>query len=321
MCSKSVVVVFLGLCLVVLVSTTVWCAPEVKVTGFVQARYVSDEADSVSSTFAAKRARVTFDTVLTPQSAVRAQLEATGTPVLLDAYCALTPANTNLNVRLGQFKVPISYEVLEPISALLERELSEAWVRLVPKSRDSGAHLLAKGKNGAASWDLALINGNGVNRTDNNQHKDLVIREVVPFRQGTAEIAYYTGEFTEGGATTVRSRLVGGADARLGPVALRGEYVRGRDLGKDVSGGFLRVSGKVGRKGDIAFAKYDLYDEDLDAPNTTFQRYTLGYAHELDPQTRLTAVYQIKDVDSGYSDYSKQNGNVLLLECQMSFGG
>ncbi len=321
MSPKSVVAVSLGLSLVLLCSTTVWSAPEVKLTGFVQARYVSDQAASVASTFTVKRARATFDAVLTPQSAVRLQLDASGTPALLDAYCAVKPPDTNLTVRLGQFKVPISYEIVEPISALLERELSEAWARLVPKTRDSGVHLLIKGKDRAPSWDVAVLNGNGLNRNDNNEQKDVLVREVIPFRQGTAEIAYYTGKFTDGPSTTVRSRLVGGAEASLGRVGLRGEYVRGRDLGKDVTGGFLRVSGKVGRQEGIAFAKYDLYDEDLDAPNTTFKRLSLGYAHELDPQTRLTAVYQIKDVDTLYSDYNKQNGNLLLVECQMSFGG
>jgi len=93
MSPKSVVAVSLGLSLVLLCSTTVWSAPEVKLTGFVQARYVSDQAASVASTFTVKRARATFDAVLTPQSAVRLQLDASGTPALLDAYCAVIPTS------------------------------------------------------------------------------------------------------------------------------------------------------------------------------------------------------------------------------------
>jgi hypothetical protein len=310
-------------CAAVLLSAAAWSAPELKVSGFVQARYTADEAPGTAATFSVRRARLTVDAALTPQTAARVQLDASGTPAILDAYCVLSPRDTNATIRLGQFKLPIAYDIIEPCSKLLERELSEAWTRLVPKNRDAGVYVQVKGQSRAPSWDLAIVNGNGLNKADNNQHKDVLVREVIPLNAGSLALAYYTGKFTTGAppVTTVRTRLTAGADLNFDPVGVRAEYVRGRDLGADVSGGYLRLSGKVGKKGDIAFAKYDLYDENTDVPDTTFRRLTIGYVQKFDAQTRLTALYQIKDVDPGYSGYAANDGNLLMLEAQMEFGG
>jgi hypothetical protein len=73
------------------------------------------------------------------------------------------------------------------------------------------------------------------------------------------------------------------------------------------------------KKPNLLFAKYDRYDENLDLPMDLFRRWSLGYWYEIDKSTRLTLVWESRDAESGFSDYSKWDGNGYYAQMQTKF--
>ncbi|MBI4517951.1 MAG: hypothetical protein HY699_19270 [Deltaproteobacteria bacterium] len=103
---------------------------------------------------------------------------------LRDAFVAVTP-RPEFNVQIGQFKVPFSYEGL--LSKKYQDFVERAAVvtSTVNPSRDVG--IMAHGRlfNAALQYQLAVMNGAGQNRSDNNSDKDVIGRLVVaPFAAG-----------------------------------------------------------------------------------------------------------------------------------------
>jgi phosphate-selective porin OprO/OprP len=100
---------------------------------------------------------------------------------LRDAYVVATPM-PELNVQVGQFKVPFSYEGLLSKKYIDFVERAAVVTSTVSPSRDIG--LMASGQLGGKllQYQLAVMNGTGQNRSDNNGDKDVIGRLVLaPF--------------------------------------------------------------------------------------------------------------------------------------------
>lgn len=161
---------------------------------------VADEPDTaVRDSFILDRARISADATFYKYFRGRVEGEFSSRRVLRDAYLALQP-RPELNLQIGQFTVPFSYEL--SISKLRTDFVERApfVTQTVGPRRDIGAMVYGAFMDETFRYQLAVMNGVGQNQTDNNSDKDVIGRLVVsPF--ATSNHAHLKG-LNFGGAVT-----------------------------------------------------------------------------------------------------------------------
>ena len=202
----------------------------------------------------------------------------------------------SLTVRVGQFKHSYSLEnPLSPTMLELIDVYSQAVLYLagegpdplngVNYGRDMGAMVYGDVLNGHLHYELALMNGQGINRRDGNNYKDFIARFDVRPIDGLRIVA--TAQKGKGhavgtaawnpdiavGDDYTRDRYSVGAEYKTGkyapgkykeprPISLRGEWLGGKD-------------GKVGSRGGYLTACIPLTNGwDVVASGETFDRNT-----------------------------------------------
>jgi hypothetical protein len=65
--------------------------------------------------------------------------------------------------------------------------------------------------------------------------------------------------------------------------------------------------------------KYDQYDENTDAADDTFKRWSLGYWWEPEPPIRLGLVYEVRDADENFSEFSKWDDTRAWVQLQLKY--
>ncbi len=148
----------------------------IQMTGFVHQQFYSKFGAQQKSTFDAKRARLGVTGEINTYAKIELVGEFAKTPKLLDASLSLSPAK-NWNLRVGQYKIPFSTDVLRSSTAMPLINLSQA-ASLGP-DRDIGLSVrygtkITKG----FGLDLytGLFNGAGINSSDVNTEKNIVLR-------------------------------------------------------------------------------------------------------------------------------------------------
>lgn len=188
----------------------------------------------------------------------------------------------SLNFRLGQFKHSYSMEnPLSPTMLELIDVYSQAVLYLagegpdplngVNYGRDLGMMLYGDLFNNKVHYELAVMNGQGINRKDGNSDKDLIVHlEYKPTEQfrivGTAQKgrghAVGTAAWNPGvqvGDNYRRDRVSLGAEWKSKDVNIRAEYLAGKDGDVDSHGGYVTTSIPVAKNLDIV-ASADYYD-------------------------------------------------------------
>lgn len=188
----------------------------------------------------------------------------------------------SLNVRLGQFKHSYSMEnPLSPTMLELIDVYSQAVLFLagegpdplngVNYGRDLGMMLYGDLFDNKVHYELAVMNGQGINRKDGNSDKDLIVHlEYKPTEQfrivGTAQKgrghAVGTAAWNPGvqlGDDYRRDRVSVGAEWKSKDVNIRAEYLAGKDGEVNSHGGYVTTSIPVGKGLDIV-ASADYYD-------------------------------------------------------------
>jgi hypothetical protein len=277
--------------------------------------------------FSISRARLKLKGQVTDKTAFTLQIDARskdGKVDLRDAYVDRALGDGTWRIRAGQTKVPIMLEVLESSSVRLSPERTAVARASFPGERDVGVmlHGSPQSLNGA-SLDVGIVNGQGRNASDANNHKDWFARLSVPLGSGTGYAGYYQGELTSGGMTADKQRSALGAEVPLGAARLRAEYVQGENLGLDMDGWYGQIACTPGHGPDTFFVRYDEYDEDSDTPGTEFDRTTVGWERKLDKKTRVTVAYEARDADAGFtnvaSDSQTGDDDVLTLQFQVKY--
>jgi phosphate-selective porin len=206
-----------------------------RVSGWAQTRY-SDAAGTTGS-FELRRARLNLRGDISDKIAYRLQADFVRSPVLLDAYVDVNHLSW-ARLRVGQFKVPFSYENLMSSRELLTVERSLPVLTLVP-GRDTGNNgrdigFRAEGSivrgDGKPLFDytVGIFNGAGINRRDDNHRKDGAVRVVVHAAPGLQLAgSYYNGE--TGTAQVDRERAAAEFSFQRGNWTVRGEYLWSRD--------------------------------------------------------------------------------------------
>lgn len=173
------------------------------------------------------------------------------TSILQDV--ALTYLNDYADVSLGQFKVPLSLEGSGSASKLYfpERALVS---RKYGDRRDIGVK--AEKKLERFGYTLGLYNGEGQNKLDSNDQKDLTLRlEVYPIKDVTLAVVGYTA-LTERKEVGTKDRIEGDVKVERNGVLLQAEYIRGWDV-TGTPAAHKRIQGQ----GFYVLAGYTFFDE------------------------------------------------------------
>jgi len=237
--------------------------------------------------------------------------------VMRDAYIDLS-AGRSSRLRAGQAKLPIGYELPESSSVRLEPERALIMDRLFPDQRDIGVQWHWQGRADGPALALAVVNGTGMNASDDNDRKDVMASVNVPFSWGSAAFAVYEGRSGSGASAQDKDRLAAGLELGKKKTQLRGEYIVGRDRGEEVEGWYLRVSQQAARSGTV-FLKYDVFDENTDRANDLFRRWGLGWAEELDANVRLTLAWETRRLGRDFSEFADFHGEAATVQLQAKF--
>ena len=311
-------------CLTTLSSVQAVTWDEVKqhfnISGYLQAAYnltVAD-ADIENSTFRIRRARLSFSGDIFESEKIgkldyRLQVDFASSPQIVDAWVRYRPFN-QIGVQVGQFKVPLSIENSEYAPLQLEFiDYSLVVQRLVRMSandvtgisstgRDCGAQLYGgffkRASGNLLNYNIAVFNGNGINKNDNNHSKDVVGRVMVkPLRELSIAGYYQYGEGSLGEQHYLSYQRYGGGAAYEGRHAFaRAEYIAGvtgslYSEGAYAAAGWKFHTAKAGY-GSIGL-RFDYFDEDRYTATREFN-YTLGISYQPWRYLRLQLEYAMK---------------------------
>jgi phosphate-selective porin len=282
-----------------------------ELSGYTQVRYTHTDEDININEFRIRRARAGYYAL---------QIDASKSPVLLDAKVEIT-FSPHARLILGQFKVPFGLENLTSSSALDTINRSQTVENLCPgrdigtQGRDIGVAL--SGKLSRIEYNLGVFNGDGSNRTDTNEKKDLVARlGFSPFDFLTLSLSHYQGKSTLFGGDSVVDRDRTGVDIYFvyEQISLKGEYISARDYRADrygwyVQGGYFLVPDKI-----QAVVKYDSYDANRDIQGDLTDVITLGLNWFFSKMTKLQINYEHHT--AGLTGTSE---NVILAQFQAGF--
>ena len=260
-----------------------------KFSGYVQAGY---QYTDTSSDFFLKRVRLSLaGDIVAGKLDYKIQFEFCK-PQLVDASIQYRPL-PQLNLKVGQYKVPFSIENTEYIPTKLEFIEYPLVVRklmgfsdvcgLSATGRDLGATLCGgffeRDGYRILNYDLGVFNGEGMNTLDKNKSKDIAARLTLKPAAGLSICgSYYRGEY---GASYFRRERYGvGACYDRGPLVVRGEWIggcTGRADGCFDSNGWYAMAGWRAPHDLTPVARVESFTEDDRIGSASRQtNYTVG---------------------------------------------
>ena len=304
--------------------------------GYAQVGYSYDDSgQGKANSFEVKRAILMATGKITDRWSCYFQYSLANTPKFLEVYTEyhFLPG---LSVRFGEFKTMYTIEnsLWAPSTAELVNVFSQATNYLVGyngsdplygsnSGRDIGLMLYGDLFKGLVSYKLAVMNGQGINKKDGNNQKDVVGNIMVSplewFRVG--------GTFSLGTGCAVaesdvnpdikvgdnyrRNRWSVGATVRLEQLDLRGEYLAGLDGHVRSAGGYAMATVHVYPKVDV-IASYDYFNKNksLDMAQAN---YVAGLQWWFYPKCRLQVQYTYCDPHKGVGS------NLLQTQIQVRF--
>ena len=302
---KLAIILLLGLMPVLSFSQGCMDTPSeggVKVFGFIQPQY-DYNFNTDYNTFSFNRARlgvlgaIPYDF----RYYVVAELSPifNGNPFLLDAFISYNRVMWAQGA-LGQFKSPFSLELQTPCHKLNTIYRTHMVVDLAGPLRDLGFMVYGGNDTTILKYQVAIMNGTGMNQFDNNAGKDYVGRVVIqPFRStllGVGGSYRYGTSAPAAPEVTVDDtgqRYGGELNFNWKGVTLQGEYIWAQDKGSYTEGGGCGGPGEVvvGSKdrqgwyvtGMYMFkfrlqpvVRYEYYDKNIDATDEFQYITTLG---------------------------------------------
>ena len=252
----------------------------------------------------------------------------------------------SLTVRVGQFKHSYSLEnPLSPTMLELIDVYSQAVLYLagegpdplngVNYGRDMGAMVYGDVLNGHLHYELALMNGQGINRRDGNNYKDFIARFDVRPIDGLRIVA--TAQKGKGhavgtaawnpdiavGDDYTRDRYSVGAEYKTGkyapgkykeprPISLRGEWLGGKDGKVGSRGGYLTACIPLTNGWDVV-ASGETFDRNTSVDGWQQTNATIGLQYWFYKKCRLQLQYT-----RCFSDFRKDY-NWLQAQVQVAF--
>ena len=284
-----------------------------RLSGYIQGGYRWDENADPSNTFYLHRARLSLTGNAAKEKIdYRLQVDMANSPKICDLYFRYKPLK-ELNLQLGQFKIPFSYENENCGPTTVEFiEYSYITTYLVRNNglydgisgatgRDIGFQLYGSifEREGYSilNYNVGVFNGSGINAKDHNSSKDFIARVIVkPFKGFAVSGSYMYSETNFGGYRYFKSpRFAVGAWYENGTWIGRAEYVHA-NFGEVCTDSFYALAGYNFAKPWSVYARYELikdkgYIMDRD-------RIQLGTAYKPFKFLRLQANlnYEINDL-------------------------
>ena len=229
--------------------------------------------------------------------------------------------NKALTVRIGQFQHPFSMEspmtptMLEliDITSQAVTNLANGYEPLLGPNygRDQGIMLLGDLFNDHFHYELAVMNGQGINQADGNSDKDVIVKlEYRPSKQfrlvasaqkgrGHAKSTVAWNDIAAG-EDYRRDRVSFGGELKIptvlgqkstsGGISLRSEFLAGKDGDVNSRGAYLTSSVALG-KGIDAIASADYYDRNTSVSGWQRTDLTGGLQYWFYPKCRLQLQY------------------------------
>ncbi len=288
-------------------------------SAFAQIRYTQYSAEG-TDTFSLRRVRLAFSAAVLNNLDFKVQVEQTKSIGLVEAYFSYHLGQW-AEIRAGQFKIPFSYENLTSASAQDFINRSSVIDTLCPgrdigsQGRDIGAMVMLH--NSFFEGAFGLFNGAGINRLDNDDHKDKAFRvTITPWRGLTLGGSWYDGLWPEKPEVTSRLRRRQGLEGQLrsGSFVLCGEYIRARNYDQEASGWVAQVSLFL-RQGLLQpVLRFESLDRDRSLPDDEEEVWTYGLNIHLGSRTKL----QLNQESHQLKGENKKN-KIYLLQFQVGF--
>jgi phosphate-selective porin len=274
-----------------------------------------------------------------------------GGPYILDAFITYKRFAPWVNVSVGQFKMPFGLELQTPCHGLYSIDRSRVVNELASPFRDMGVliwggtgetELFGMHNKDIFKWQLAVTNGTGQNKFDDNSMKDFTGRLVFqPFEGFGVGGSYKTGRYTPvqaGLPQDERTRWGVELSFKRWGFLLQGEYISGQDKGSTLVGGGCGqvptiVKGDFDKSGywaalmyefNFGFApiiKYQYFKVESDVAGFQTQTQTefiLGFNYYLNDWTRLQFNY-VMTTDSYIPDDAAFKKDYLQAQVQVRF--
>ena len=192
-----------------------------RLSGYLQAGFEWNEANDPTTTFYIKRARLSLTGDAAKEKIdYRLQVDMAGSPKICDLYFRYKPLN-ELNVQLGQFKLPFAlenelcgpttFEFIEYsyLTTYLTRN-NARYDGIAATGRDMGLQLyggfLKRDGYSIINYNVGVYNGAGINVKDNNSSKDFVGRITVkPLKDLSVSASYMYSEVNHNGLRYMRA--------------------------------------------------------------------------------------------------------------------
>lgn len=307
----------------------------ISLAGYAQVGYTYDDAgEKASNTFDLKRAIFMARGKITDKWSCYFMYSFANTGKILEAYTEYRFL-PQLTARIGQFKT--MYTIENPMSPCFV-ELINCYSQAVNylagingsdplygsnSGRDMGILIYGDLFKKKLSYNLAVMNGQGINLKDKNNQKDIVGSLMVhPLDWLSVGGSFVKGKGCAVAASSVnpdiaigdsyaRNRWSAGATIQTKPVSLRTEYLAGKDGHVKSDGYYATASVHVLPKFDIV-ASYDYFNKDK-AQDYKQSNYVAGVQWWFYPKCRLQAQYTYCDPHKG------ENSNLLQAQLQVRF--
>ena len=258
--------------------------------------------------------------------------------------------NKALTVRVGQFKNGLSLEnPLSPTSMEAIDVYSEGVTFLsgcgsdplmgVQYGRDLGLSLFGETNDAKLRYELQVMNGQGINKKDGNNFKDIIGR--IEYRPVKGLNLVATGQIGRGhsvadpiagtgtggsvynptinkGDDYKRNRWTAGFDYKCKKIKLHGEYLEGYDGNVTSRGGYLTGSVPLGRP-DLEFVgSYDYFNF-----NTTLDydqhKAIAGIQYWFYQKCRVQLQYVYKSAYPAGGVFVRDNSHAIMCQLQVRF--
>lgn len=207
--------------------------------------------------------------------------------LLLDFIISLKP-NKHISLDFGQYRVPFGLEGLEltPLLDFVERASMTTQLKWSAVGDVGFQFTYRLNLNSIESQTTAgLFNGEGGNRTDLNEYKDICARQTIRlFNIFHLGATHYHGRKGTNGIDNFRT----GIETKFvkGPVFIQGEFADGKSEGKDRRCYYLS-SGYKFSKSIQALVRYDRWVLDKSQPANIETEITLGLNYFLADSAKL----------------------------------
>ncbi|MBQ8056451.1 MAG: hypothetical protein IJ270_06530 [Paludibacteraceae bacterium] len=297
------------------------------ISGFLQAGYDADFGENfgtnkkdVTNTFHIRRARLKLNGNIGKKIDYTLQADFANTPKVVDVFMRFKPWK-QFNIQIGQFKHPFSIESPTYLPKNIEAiNNSMGAVNLVQKygltdgqtGRQIGINLyggfIQKEGYSIINYDLGVYNGNGINKKDDNNAKDISGRlTIMPIKDLKISASYYWGKY---GKNKARYERYAGGFAYDKPEGLiiRSEYIGGNTAGQYSHSAYAVVGYHIGPKW-TAFWQYDFYQADVKDEKSQKTNLVIGAAWQ--PLKYLRA--QVNYYNTQNYNFTKNSNHVAVL--------